>query len=67
MTHVWPSEANFLLTEFKEPERAVRSARRGGVLIRAFNEKAGLDSCMRITVGDSNQNDQLLASLRDDK
>ena len=67
VTRVWPSEANFLLTEFKEPERAVTSARQGGVLIRAFNEKAGLNNCMRITVGDTNQNDQLLASLRDDE
>ena len=67
VTRVWPSEANFLLVEFKEPRRAVKAARQGGVLIRAFNEEPGLDGCLRITVGDTKQNDQLLASLRDDE
>lgn len=67
VTRVWPSEANFLLTEFKEPARAVKAARQGGVLIRAFQKKARLERCVRITVGDTNQNNQLLASLRDDE
>jgi len=64
VTQIWPSEANFLLAEFREPGRAVEAARQGGVLVRDFSEEPGLSGCLRITVGDPDQNNQLLASLR---
>jgi histidinol-phosphate aminotransferase len=67
VTRVWPSQANFLLVEFEEPRRAAEAARRGGVLLRDFSDEPELAGCLRITVGDANQNDQLLASLRDDE
>ena len=64
VTQIWPSEANFLLAEFGEPGQAVKAARRGGVLLRDFSEEPGLSGCLRITVGDTDQNTQLLASFR---
>lgn len=64
VTQIWPSEANFLLAEFGEPGQAVKAARRGGVLLRDFSEEPGLSGCLRITVGDTDQNNQLLASFR---
>ena len=64
VTRIWPSEANFLLAEFAEPGRAVEAARQGGVLVRDFSEEPGLSGCLRITVGDTDQNTQLLKSLR---
>ncbi len=64
VTQIWPSEANFLLAEFEEPGRAVEAARRGGVLVRDFSGEPGLSGCLRITVGDTDQNTQLLTSLR---
>jgi len=67
VTRVWPSEANFLLVEFGDPGRAVAAARKGGVLVRDFSEEPELDGCLRITVGDADQNNQLLTSLRNDE
>jgi histidinol-phosphate aminotransferase len=60
VTRVWPSEANFLLIEAKDPSRLVKAAKAGGVLVRDFSWDPYLPGCIRITVGDVSQNDQLL-------
>lgn len=60
---VWPSDANFLLVEAVDAPRLVEAARRGGVLLRDFSWDPALPDCVRITVGDPAENDQLLAAL----
>lgn len=60
---VWPSEANFLLVQAREPRAFLAAARRGGLLLRDFSHEAGLAGCIRISVGDPADNDQLLRSL----
>jgi histidinol-phosphate aminotransferase len=51
--HVHPSEANFLLVDFKTPERAIAAdlfLRTHGIIVR--NVKSyGLPTCLRITIG----------------
>lgn len=50
---VHPSEANFLLTDFAEPERAQAAdqfLRRRGIIVRAVGAYA-LPACLRITIG----------------
>lgn len=60
---IWPSDANFVLVESDDPRGLVTSARKGGVLIRDFTWDPYLPNCIRITVGDPAQNDQLLRSV----
>lgn len=63
ITRVWPSDANFLLLETPDPKRFVAAAKAGGVLIRDFSWDPYLPSCIRITVGNPDQNNQLLQAV----
>ena len=60
ITRVWPSDANFLLIETTDRERLTQKARRGGILLRTFGEQKSLEQCVRITVGQPEENDLLL-------
>lgn len=60
---VWPSDANFLLVEFDDPATALQQARAASLLVRDFRGARGLSQALRITIGTSEQNDRLLASL----
>ena len=62
---VWPSEANFHLLRHTRPERVVAECARAGIAVRAFsNGSAGLERCLRITVGTAEQNQNLLQCMR---
>jgi len=63
VTHVWPSDANFLLVEFDEPARALSRLRETRLLVRDFRDRPGLERALRITVGSPEQNDRLVRSL----
>jgi histidinol-phosphate aminotransferase len=60
---VWPSDANFILVEVTDAPSFVARARAGGVLLRDFSWDPDLPGCVRITIGQPAQNDQLLAAL----
>lgn len=60
---VWPSAANFLLTEFTDPARALAQLREARLLVRDFRDRPGLERALRITVGTPAQNDRLARSL----
>ena len=47
---VWPSEANFLLVEFADPQRRSQ-ARAAGLLVRDVRRQPGLERSLRLTVG----------------
>lgn len=55
---VWPSDANFILTEFADAEQALTRARAAGVLVR--DARAYVPDALRITVGSEGENDRLL-------
>lgn len=61
---VFPSEANFLLirTPFAAPRISRRLAAEG-VLVRSFGATAGLEGCLRVTIGTPPENDGLLEAL----
>lgn len=59
---VWPSEANFLLVDFADPDEALRRVRGAGLIIRDVRQQA-LPCSLRISVGSREQNDRLLESL----
>jgi histidinol-phosphate aminotransferase len=63
---VWPSESNFLLVEFGNARAALEAQQRAhaaGVLVRGLSTYPGLEQALRVSVGDTNQNEQLLKSL----
>jgi histidinol-phosphate aminotransferase len=58
---VWPSVANFLLTDFHDAEAALRAARDAKLLIRDMRSVS--PHSLRISVGTPEQNDRLIRSL----
>jgi histidinol-phosphate aminotransferase len=60
---VWPSDANFLLVEFRDAQRALLRVHAAGLLVRDFSHSLALPGALRISIGTPEQNDQLLASL----
>ncbi|MDH3915060.1 MAG: histidinol-phosphate transaminase [Chromatiales bacterium] len=63
VTRVWPSEGNFVLVRFRDADLAVESCRKRGVLLRDFSRKPGLEGCVRITVGEEDENRLVLETL----
>src|SRR5262245_17310907 len=63
VAEVWPSSANFLLVHCTDPDKAFQSVLDAGLLVRDFRRRAGLENCLRITIGTPEQNDRLLRAL----
>jgi histidinol-phosphate aminotransferase len=61
---LWPSDANFILVEFADADRALKSSRASNLLIREVRAQVGLPRTVRISVGTPDQNNRLLESLR---
>ena len=62
VVRVYPSDANFILVRAENGQAFREAARRGGVLVRTFDDPL-LEECIRITVGKPADNDQLLQAL----
>jgi histidinol-phosphate aminotransferase len=60
---VWPSQANFLLVQFRDLKGIQERLQTEIILIRDFSDKPGLENCARITIGNRDENDRLLAAL----
>ncbi len=63
VTRIWPSDANFLLVDSRDPEALLRSSMGGGTIVRDMRAIPALPSSFRITVGTRAQNDALISSL----
>lgn len=63
---VYPSAANFLLVKFVTAAGVHRALLAAGVRVRDFKAtEAGLENCLRITIGSTAENDRLLAVLKE--
>jgi len=60
---VWPSDANFILASFADPDRALQKALDVRLLVRDVRRQPGLSRALRLTVGTPEQNDRLLGAL----
>lgn len=60
VTRLWPSDANFLLSEFADPQNALERAAGAGLLVRDARGYPGLARALRISVGTPEQNTRLL-------
>jgi histidinol-phosphate aminotransferase len=58
---VWPSAANFLLTDFRDADGALEAARRARLIIRDMRTVS--PRSLRISVGSIEQNDRLIRSF----
>ena len=61
------SEANFLLVRWKDhgdAQKAYESLLRMGILVRNVSRGPGLAGCLRVTIGDERENDQLMSAFR---
>jgi histidinol-phosphate aminotransferase len=63
VARVFPSDANFLLVEYRDALRVLEAGKAEGLLVRDFSAAPGLDGCLRITIGTPEQNERLLAAL----
>ena len=59
---VYPSDANFLLVEVKDANKVYRNLVEQKVIIR--NRNSVIQNCIRISVGTSEENSQLLIALK---
>ncbi len=62
VVRVFPSDANFVLVETRDGDRFRATARKGGILVRTFDDPL-LANCVRITVGRPEDNDRLLQAV----
>jgi histidinol-phosphate aminotransferase len=63
VTRVWPSDANFLLIDSRDPDAFLRASMSGGTIVRDMRSHPALASSFRITVGTRAENDALISSL----
>lgn len=57
---VYPSQGNFLLARFKDKAQLLLQARERGIVLRDRSGEAGLEGCVRITVGSPAENQEVL-------
>ena len=63
VARLFPSDANFLLVEFRDSGRALAAGKSAGLLVRDFSAAPGLAHCLRISVGTPEQNERLMTAL----
>lgn len=59
-----PSDTNFLLVRFVEPNKVYKLLRSNGIIVRNRSTLKGCENCLRITVGTSEENKKLLNILK---
>lgn len=60
---IWPSQANFLLVQFRDAKVIQRRLESRNIFIRDFSDNPGLENCARISIGNPDENDRLLSAL----
>ena len=61
---VYPSDANFFLVKVKEADRIYRYLVEKGIIVRNRSRVELCGDCLRITIGNRDENSALLAALR---
>ena len=61
---IHPSDANFLLVQFTDPDRTFQQLIAHQVIVRDRSKVTGCDGCLRITVGTQAENNRLLDVLK---
>ena len=61
---VFPSQANFLLFRCKNASETCRRLLERGIVVRDRSRPAGLENCIRVSIGTPSENDLFLGELR---
>jgi len=64
VTKVYPSDANFILTEVKDASAVYHHLVEQGIIVRDRSKVILCEGCLRITVGTSTENETLLDNLK---
>ena len=63
ITHIYPSDANFLLIEMKRANEFHAFAAENNMLLRNFSAQSHTENCLRLSIGTPEENDKLLQLL----
>lgn len=63
--HIYPSDANFVLTKVDQPQELYQYLTRKGIIVRDRSRVLLCEGCLRFTVGTPEENQLLLAALED--
>lgn len=61
---IWPSDANFLLVQFKKSNQVYAFLKKEGIIIRDRSNEPNCEGCLRITIGKSLDNLMLITCLK---
>ncbi len=61
---IWPSDANFLLVQFKNHKKVFIYLKEAKIIVRERSGEYNCDGCLRISVGTPTENKQLIESLK---
>ncbi|BET96330.1 hypothetical protein TCT1_12510 [Xenorhabdus sp. TCT-1] len=61
--NVFPSETNYILVKFTNAELVFKTLWEQGIILRDQRKQSGLANCLRITVGNRNECEQLVRAI----
>jgi len=61
VTHIFPTDSNFILVRVKDADRVYNELLRERIIIR--NRTKVINNCLRITVGTPEENERLIVSM----
>jgi histidinol-phosphate aminotransferase len=61
---VHPSDANFILVQFKDAKKLYDTLCENGIIVRDRSKVILCDNCLRITIGTKNENEKLLTEIK---
>jgi len=60
---VYPSDANFILAELNDPQKAYTQLVEQGIIVRDRSKVTLCEGCLRITIGTAQENDLLIKAI----
>ncbi|MGB0837593.1 MAG: histidinol-phosphate transaminase [Flavobacteriaceae bacterium] len=64
IVQVFPSEANFILIRVDDAELRYKQLLQHGIIVRLRNKELHCENCLRISIGTSEENQQLIKTLK---
>ena len=65
--HIFPSEANFMLIRVPDPKSLYQYLMEKRIIVRDRSTQVNCEGCLRVTVGTTEENDQLMCAMNDYK
>ena len=61
---IFDSQANFLLIRFRDGPKVFSRLAERGIIVRSFEDKPGLENCLRITIGSAEELEEVMRLLQ---